>query len=258
MEQYDSESAEENVDIEALSDEVGNQGWIQWFCSLEGHEFLVEIDEDFIKDPFNITGLSANFSKEKFFQYQKMILSPYTPTEEDLNDENFMESNQEASDLYGLIHKRFVCTPTGLAKIYNKFLQGVFGYCPRALCDRQKTLPVGLSDNLRTSRFKVFCPKCEECYLPKFRSINIDGAFFGTSLPHIFLQHYPEAIIMPPKIYFYEPKIYGFKVHGKRGSKAFQPTQGAVKYVEDSLNGLEREQLANILKQKNRMPHSSP
>jgi len=28
MEQYDSESAEENVDIEALSDEVGNQGWI--------------------------------------------------------------------------------------------------------------------------------------------------------------------------------------------------------------------------------------
>lgn len=125
---------------------------------------------------------------------------------------SFLELNQEASDLYGLIHKRYVATPTGLAKIYNKFLQGVFGYCPRALCDRQKVLPVGLSDNLRTSRFKVFCPRCEEVYLPKFRSINIDGAYFGSSLPHIFLQHYPEAIILPPKIYYYEPKIYGFKI----------------------------------------------
>ena len=152
-----------------------------------------------------------------------MILSPYAPSEEDLNDEQFLEMNQEASDLYGLIHRRFVTTPTGLAKIYNKYLQGVFGYCPRALCDKQKVLPVGLSDILRTSRFKMFCPRCEECYLPKFRSINIDGAYFGTSLPHIFLKHYPEAIILPPKIYFYEPKIYGFKVYGKRGSKAFEP-----------------------------------
>jgi casein kinase II subunit beta len=57
MDQYDSESAEENVDIEALSDEVGNIGWIQWFCSLEGHEFIAEVDEEFIRDPFNLVGL---------------------------------------------------------------------------------------------------------------------------------------------------------------------------------------------------------
>jgi hypothetical protein len=57
MEQYDSESAEENVDIEALSDEGANLGWIQWFSSLEGHEFITEVDEDFIKDPFNMVGL---------------------------------------------------------------------------------------------------------------------------------------------------------------------------------------------------------
>lgn len=67
MEQYDSESAEENVDIEALSEEEGAAGWVQWFCSLEGHEFLVEVDEEFIKDPFNAVGLSKSFSKEKFF-----------------------------------------------------------------------------------------------------------------------------------------------------------------------------------------------
>lgn len=80
-------------------------------------------------------------------------------------------------------------------------------------------------------------------YLPKFRSINIDGAYFGTSFPHVFLKHYPEAVILPPKIYYYEPKIYGFKIYKKRGSKFFEPTAGTVRYVEDSLTGIEREKL---------------
>ena len=97
-----------------------------------------------------------------------------------------MDLNQEASDLYGLIHARFVITKTGLAKLYHKYVNSVFGYCPRALCDKQKVLPIGLSDELRTSRIKVYCPKCEEVYIPKSKSINVDGAYFGTSVPHIF------------------------------------------------------------------------
>lgn len=32
-------------------------GWIQWFCSLEGHEYMVEVDNDYIRDPFNLYGL---------------------------------------------------------------------------------------------------------------------------------------------------------------------------------------------------------
>ena len=68
MQAYNSDSGEDNVDIEAISDELGagQMGWIQWFCSLEGHEFLVDIDEDFLKDPFNLYGLQASFPKEKF------------------------------------------------------------------------------------------------------------------------------------------------------------------------------------------------
>jgi casein kinase II subunit beta len=57
---FNSDSGEDNVDIDALSDEVNAQvGWIRWFCSLDGHEFLVEVDEDFIKDQFNLFGLQA-------------------------------------------------------------------------------------------------------------------------------------------------------------------------------------------------------
>ena len=125
--------------------------------------------------------------------------------------------------------------------MYQKFLNGVYGTCPRALCDRQKVIPVGLSDALKTSRFKNFCPRCEEVYLPKTRQVNVDGACFGTSFPQVFLMHYPMAVILPPKIYHYEPKIFGFKIAGKRGSKYFQPPTGNVRYVEDSVQGLEME-----------------
>jgi hypothetical protein len=97
------------------------------------------------------------------------------------------------------------------------------------------------------SRFKNFCPRCEEVYVPKARQVNIDGAAFGTSFPHVFLKHYPMAVILPPKIYHYEPKIYGFKMAGKRGSKFFQPPKGNVRIVEESMQGLELEK---ILKQQ--------
>lgn len=220
MQQYENGS-DSNMDFDTLSDEnVGPGGWIQWFCSLEGHDFLVEIEEEYIRDQFNLYGLKKRFKTDRYSTCIKMILSNYSPTEEDLQNEEFLELNQEASDLYGLIHSRFVITQRGLSKLYNKFLNGTYGYCPRALCDRQKVLPVGLSDELRTSRVKVFCPKCEEVYIPKFKSINVDGAYFGTSVPHIFLKTFKEAVVLPPRIFNYEPKIHGFKLYKKTGSRA--------------------------------------
>ena len=42
-----------------------------------------------------------------------MILSNYSPNEEDLQNEEFLELNQEASDLYGLTHARFIISQRG-------------------------------------------------------------------------------------------------------------------------------------------------
>lgn len=86
---YNSDSGEEQVDIEGISDDINmvSMGWISWFCSLEGHEHLVEIEEDFIKDPSNLCGLTSSFSREKFKACQKMVLSPHAPSDEDLGDE---------------------------------------------------------------------------------------------------------------------------------------------------------------------------
>jgi len=64
-------------------------GWISWFCSLEDHNFLCEVDEEFIRDNFNLYGI-----KQKFNHYNEaleMILSPESPDDEDLEDERFLE-----------------------------------------------------------------------------------------------------------------------------------------------------------------------
>lgn len=144
--------------------------------------------------------------------------------------------------MYGLIHARYVHTPTGLARIYKKFLAAGYGYCPRTLCDKQKTLPVGISDLPRTARFKIFCPRCEEVYIPKYCNTNVDGAVFGTSFPHVFLQHYPNAVILPPKVYLCEPRIFGFKIYGKRGSKYYKPPteNGLVRLTGENIDDIDK------------------
>lgn len=42
-------------------------GWIQWFCSLEDHQFFCEVSEDFIKQPFNLYGLSNRIKNYKYW-----------------------------------------------------------------------------------------------------------------------------------------------------------------------------------------------
>ncbi len=67
-----------------------------------------------------------------------------------------MENVQQAKELYGLIHARFIQTSNGFALIREKFLNGVYGNCPRVLCNKQILLPMGLSEDLKYSRVKVF------------------------------------------------------------------------------------------------------
>ena len=46
-----------NSNLYEEDDSESGSGWIQWFCDLEGHEFFIEVDEDYIRDNFNLHGL---------------------------------------------------------------------------------------------------------------------------------------------------------------------------------------------------------
>ena len=41
-------------------------GWINWFCGLEDHQFFCRVDEDYIRDNFNLYGLKPMFDHYKY------------------------------------------------------------------------------------------------------------------------------------------------------------------------------------------------
>ena len=199
---------------EETDSEIG--GWVPWFCGVPGHEFFVEVDEEYINDNFNLYGLR---NRIQYYDHAlEMILMPEAPDEDDLQDADFLEVYRDAQDLYGLIHARFIVSPRGLHQMRYQFEKGVFGTCPRVLCNKQRVLPIGCSDELRVSRVKTFCPSCEQPFVTKSKYSDVDGAYFGTSFPHIFQLTFPdhESLARKPVVPF-APRIFGFKLHDSHG-----------------------------------------
>ncbi|KAJ1606217.1 putative casein kinase II regulatory subunit [Cryptosporidium canis] len=195
------------------SDESEN-GWVHWYCGLREHYFFIVIPNEYTRDAFNLYGLRQYFPKN-YDSLIELILSSNIPDEDDLADPALQDLHREAGELYGLIHARYITTPRGLQIMKHKYDKGCFGKCPRVLCNGHKVLPVGITNELRSRRVRVYCPNCQEAYDPRnVNLIDIDGAFFGTSFPHIFLQVYPEYVSTScPEPYY--PKIFGFRVSDK-------------------------------------------
>ncbi|SYW80111.1 related to casein kinase II beta subunit (regulator of circadian clock protein FRQ) [Ustilago bromivora] len=174
---------------EASSDYAANS-WVTWFLSTKGNEYFCEVDEDYILDRFNLTGLNAEV------QHYPQALDLITDSlEDDLSDSIRDSVEAQAKLLYGLVHARYVITTRGLAKMLEKYKRADFGRCPRVLCYQQPLLPVGLSDNPFQKAVKLFCPRCEDIYSPKSsRHGTIDGAFFGSTFPHMLFIVYPHVL----------------------------------------------------------------
>ena len=215
--QSDSGRSSNSYEDEPDEDFSSENGWVQWFCSLEGHEFLAEVTEDYLKDTSNHYGLKSKFPNFSDCLYQ--IIAGGIPSEEDLQSEQYLELYQSLTDVYGLIHARFIQTQIGLTIMREKYLAGKFGVCSRVLCEKHNVIPIGMSNNIKTSRVKVFCPRCQEVYYPKDKTNELDGSYFGTSFPHVLLQNFP--FLYPLQEHNeYVPKISGFKVHNGRGAYA--------------------------------------
>uniref|UniRef100_A0A7S3K107 Casein kinase II subunit beta n=1 Tax=Aureoumbra lagunensis TaxID=44058 RepID=A0A7S3K107_9STRA len=205
------EMEEEEIDEALSGSDDDESSWIAWFLSLRGNEFFCEVDEDYIQDDFNLTGLSPLVP---YYDYAlDMILDVELNTEEALADEQQELVESAAEMLYGLIHARFILTNRGMQTMYEKYTSATFGRCPRAFCCGQPVLPLGRSDLPRNFTVHVFCPMCRDIYIPRStRAASIDGAYFGTTFSHLFLMTFPEHIPSRP-IQTYVPRIFGFRIH---------------------------------------------
>jgi len=148
------------------------------------------VDEDFILDRFNLTGLNNEVAN-----YPQALDLITDSLDDDIQDELRGSLDVQARLLYGLIHARWIVTARGLTKMLDKFKRADFGRCPRVFCSSQPLLPVGLTDIPYEKSVKLYCGRCEDLYSPKSsRHGSIDGAYFGTTFPHLLFLVYPTLI----------------------------------------------------------------
>jgi len=192
-----------------MSEDDQETTWIEWYCRLRGNEFFVEVDDEYVQDDFNLTGLS------QIVPYYDDALSIILDEDEQdqFNEEDGPMLEGATQMLYGLIHARFLQTNRGIQALYDKYSTGIYGICWNEACEKEKryVIPVG-SDVVGQSSVSVFCPSCGECYTPRAPKLQIiDGAYFGSSAAHMLtLQQassIPNGTTSP-----YVPLLYGFRI----------------------------------------------
>lgn len=207
----DEESETDSEESDVSGSDGDDTSWISWFCNLRGNEFFCEVDDDYIQDDFNLCGLS---SQVPYYDYALDLILDVESSNGDVFTEEQNELIESAAEmLYGLIHARYILTSKGMAAMLDKYKNIDFGRCPRVYCCGQPCLPVGQADIPRSTTVKIYCPRCEDVYYPRSKyQGNIDGAYFGTTFPHLFLMTYGQ--LKPTKAsQSYVPRVFGFKLH---------------------------------------------
>lgn len=97
--------------------------WVEWFVSLKGNEFFCQVEDSYLLDKFNLTGLGleSTIYKQAYQiitdDYGKLFL--YSDDLECLDDTKRIELEKIAKQLYGLIHSRYIITVPGLNRMVN-------------------------------------------------------------------------------------------------------------------------------------------
>mgnify|MGYP001030986596 CR=1 FL=1 len=193
--------------------------WVDWFFSQPFSQFFIRIDDDYLNNIENYYGIRQKVS---FFNISLTIIrGQYIP--EDSIPKTWPEHiNDYALTLYGMLHARFLSTNKGLELMYQKYQKSFFEACPRTFCHNILCIPYGNSNDFGNSTVKMFCPNCNDIYHVKNEECYfIDGACFGNSWVHLFLQKYPEIVPkkMPEK---YVPRLFGYQLYNNETNEELE------------------------------------
>lgn len=84
------------------------------FVASRGNEYFCEIDEEYLTDRFNLTGLNT-----EVHYYQHALDLVNDSFDLDCDDEMREAIEKSARHLYGLVHARYIVTTRGLAKMVS-------------------------------------------------------------------------------------------------------------------------------------------
>ena len=204
----DNECTNSSIDSYETNSNSDYESWIENYLTINNFNWLCKISDDFLFDNFNLFGLSKLFPK---YEIALEIIRDISSL--DLIQINEKNLNLITQNLYFLIHQRFLQTEKGLNLIKEKFLNNIFGICPRLHCNGQKVIPIGTSDFPGRGSCCIYCPKCCDIYHITKEPINlIDGCAFGTSFGPLFFRIFPE-LIPKDNLIIHQPILYGFKLH---------------------------------------------
>lgn len=97
-----------------LNDEKYANKFIYKFTSARGNEYFCEIDEEYLTDRFNLTGLN---SEVQYYTYAlDLIIDVF---DLDCDDDMREQIEKSARHLYGLVHARYINSTRGLAKMVS-------------------------------------------------------------------------------------------------------------------------------------------
>lgn len=119
--------------------------WISDFLCKPENAFMCVIDENFIRDEFNLFGLSE-------------LVPGFRVALRAVLGDSLIRNHRSLTGpelLYGLVHARFVMTEQGVQKMLKKYDAGCFGHCSRIACKRPANfLPVGNTTKAKST----ICP----------------------------------------------------------------------------------------------------
>ena len=89
--------------------------WLVQFISSRGNEYFCEVDEEYLTDRFNLTGLNTEVA---YYQYALDLVTDVFDL--DADDDLREQIEKSARHLYGLVHARYIITTRGLSKMVRK------------------------------------------------------------------------------------------------------------------------------------------